>query len=140
MNNFSFTLYEVFGYVFPGGVAFLAFVILYWAFFVPAVPLGIATFQPGLVTWTSVIVASYALGHAAQAVGNMIFRGAEKSALDSQSGTLPLWLRERARQLTGEIFKVDADRVEPGWIFRTLDEYALQAGKDGDRDMFVYRE
>ena len=140
MDNFSFTLYEVFGYVFPGGIALLAFVVLYWAFFVPGVPLGIATFQPGLVTWVSVIAASYVLGHAAQAVGNIFFRGPEKSALASETGGAPQWMRESAQRVAGEILKVSSVHLEPRWIFRALDEYALQIGKDGDRDMFVYRE
>ena len=140
MGNFTFTLYEVFGYVFPGGIAFLAFIILYWAFVVPCVPLGIATFQPGLVTWVSVVAASYVLGHASQAVGNMIFHGAENSALASETGTAPSWMRQRAQEEAGEILKVNSSELDPRWVFRTLDEYALQTGKDGDRDMFVYRE
>ena len=119
---------------------FLALVLLYWAFFVPCIPLGIATFEPGLVTWASVLVASYALGHAAQGVANKIFPKAEKSALDSASGKLPSWLRKRAQQTAAEILKVNPGEIEPGWVFRTLDEYALQTGKDGDRDIFVYRE
>lgn len=140
MGNFTFTLYEIFGYVFPGGMAFLAFAVLFWAIFVPTVPLGVATFQPGLVTWVSVIVASYVLGHASQAVGNIIFHGAEKSALASETGTAPSWMRQRAQEEAGEILKVKSSQLDPGWVFRTLDEYALQTGKDGDRDMFVYRE
>jgi hypothetical protein len=140
IGNLTFTLYEIFGYVFPGGVAFLAFVVLYWALFVPGVPLGIATFQPGLVTWISVIAASYALGHASQAVGNKLFHAAEKSTLDSQAGSAPSWLREQAQQSARRILNVNSDQLEPRWVFRALDEYALQTGKDGDRDMFVYRE
>ncbi len=140
IGNLTFTLYEIFGYVFPGGIAFLAFAVLFWAFFVPAVPLGIATFQPGLVTWVSVIVASYVLGHASQAVSNIIFHGAEKSALASETGTAPSWMRERAQEEAGEILKVKSSQLDPGWVFRTLDEYGLQTGKAGDRDMFVYRE
>jgi len=141
MGNLAFTLYEVFGYVLPGGITFLAFVVLYWAFFVPAVPVNIASFQAGLVTWAAVTLASYVLGHAVQAVGNLCFHGAENSALGAEHGSAPTWMRERARQAAIEILDVGSDQqLEPRWLFRVLDEYALQTGKEGDREIFVYRE
>lgn len=140
LGNLAFTLYEVFGYLLPGSVVFVGFVLIYWTLFVPALPLGAASFNPGLGTWSAVALTSYLLGHAAQAVGNMIFHGAEKSALTPNAGAAPAWMRERAQEEAGEILKVKPTQLEPRWVFRTLDEYALQTGKDGDRDMFVYRE
>src|SRR5712692_9256746 len=118
VGNLAFTLYEAFGYLLPGGIAFLAFVVLYWAFFVPGVPLGIANFQAGLVTWAAVTLASYVLGHAAQAVGNVCFQGVESSVLGSERGSAPTWMRERARQAAIEILKVSSDQqLEPRWLF-----------------------
>jgi len=136
MEKLSFTLYEIFGYLLPGGIVFIAIVVLYWAFFVPTVPLGIATFQVGLVTWVAVIVTSYIMGHAAQAVANKCFRGVEKLVLASQ----PTWMSERAGQAASEILKVDPKELGAKWIITALDEYTIQAGKTGDRDLFVYRE
>jgi hypothetical protein len=80
-ENFTFTLYEIFGYLLPGGVTLVALILLYWALFVPTVPLGIASFQPGLGTWTIILLVSYVLGHGVQAVGNKLLRGIETSAL-----------------------------------------------------------
>src|SRR5437660_430759 len=93
LDNFSFTLYEFLGYLLPGGVSLLGFILIYWAMFVPTVPLGVSTFEPGLVTWTAVIFASYFLGHAAQAIGNLTFQGLERAAIEA---SVPA-LRERAR-------------------------------------------
>lgn len=140
MGNIAFTLYEVVGYVLPGSVTFLGFVIFYWTVFVPRLPLGIASFQAGPVTWVTVVLASYLLGHAAQAIANTCFSGIESSVLATSNGTAPEWMRERARQAASEILKVDLTLLEPESIFATLDEYTAQNGEVGDRDLFVYRE
>jgi hypothetical protein len=137
MFNFAFTLYEVFGYVLPGGVALLGFVILGWALFVPKVPLGVADFQPGLVTWTAIVVSSYLLGHAFQALGNLLLGRIEKSAVRMTGAR---WLHDCARRTAAELLQVSVEDVEPRWMYRVLDEYALQEGNPGDRDIFVYRE
>ena len=47
---------------------------------------------------------------------------------------------ERAVQTASELLGVQLDKIEPAWVYRALDEYAVQTGKSGDRDMFVYRE
>ena len=135
LGNFAFTLYEVFGYLLPGGVALLGFMLLYWAAFVPTLPLRIAAFQPGLGTWATIAVASYVLGHAAQAMGNKLLRNVEKDAL-AMGG----WLRERALQAAAQLLDVPASQLESRWVYRVLDEYAVQTGQAGDRDMFIYRE
>jgi hypothetical protein len=140
LNNFAFTLYEMFGYILPGGITLLGLCVLDWAFFVPSLPLGISTFQAGIVTWVCVVVASYLLGHASQAVGNIFIKGVETGVLGSQHGSAPHWMKERARQTAVEILNVHSDQLEPLWVFRTLDEYTVQVGKAGDRDIFIYRE
>src|SRR5690242_501964 len=119
MASFAFTLYEVFGYVFPGGIAFTAFVIIYWALFVPTLPLGIATFHPGLVTWTSIVFISYVLGHATQALGNISFRP-EEQPLDSVVGTRLSWMTERAQRLAAELLSVDTDKLDAECVCKTL--------------------
>jgi hypothetical protein len=137
LDNFTFTLYEIFGYLLPGGVTLLGLVLLYWALFVPTVPLGIATFQLGWGTWTLFVVVSYVLGHAVQAAGNQLLRSVETAALAMSSAE---WLSEQARSATAELLHVPIEQIAPEWAYRVLDEYSVQAGKPGDRDMFIYRE
>jgi hypothetical protein len=137
LENFAFTLYEIFGYLFSGAMGLLGLMLLYWALFVPKVPLGIATFQPGFGTWTVIVVVSYVLGHASQAAGNIFLRSIERRALSMHKDA---WMRERSRQSAAELTGVPADHLQPHWIYRILDEYAVQNGKPGDRDMFIYRE
>jgi hypothetical protein len=143
MANFAaFTLYEVFGYLMPGGVTLLAFLVLYWAVLVPGVPIGIATFQMGIVTWVAVAFASYLLGHATQGVSNLIFSTSiEDAVLNTETGSAPKWMRDCAKQAANEILKITGTVDFGGrWTFRTLDEFAVQTGQAGDRDIFVYRE
>src|SRR5207253_10494786 len=96
-SNFAFTLYEVFGYLLPGMVVGLAFVVLFWVAFASTVPLGLATYHPSLAMWTALASGCYLLGHAVQAVGNIFLKGAEEVAL-IVDGTAPAWLWQRATQ------------------------------------------
>jgi len=137
LSNFAFTLYEIFGYLMPGSLAFAGFAVIYWALFVPDIPLGVADFAPGIGTWVVVVVGGYILGHAVQAVGNIALRRVEKKVIEM--GDAPL-LRKSAVDSASRIFGADAKDIEPRWAYRILDEYAVQKGQPGDRDMFIYRE
>lgn len=137
MGSFAFTLYEVFGYLIPGGVALLGFALLYWSLFASRVPLAIATLQPGVGSSTVIVVLAYVIGHAVQAVGNKIFRHVEATALTMPGAAN---IRDRARETAGELIGIVPEQLEPRWVYRILDEYAIQKGQPGDRDMFIYRE
>jgi hypothetical protein len=137
LENFAFTLYEIFGYLLPGAVSLVGLMLLYWALFVPEVPLGIATLQPGFGTWTAIVVASYVLGHAAQAAANILLRSVERRALAMHRDA---WMREYSQQRAAQLTGIPQDDLEPRWIYRILDEYAVQTGKAGDRDVFIYPE
>lgn len=137
LDNFTFTLYEIFGYLIPGSVALAGFGLIYWALFMPTMPMDIATFQPGLGTWVVMLGGSYILGHAAQGVGNKLLRGVETAALEMKSSPL---IRDTAFRCAAKILATDAKDLEARWVYRVLDEYSVQAGQPGDRDMFIYRE
>lgn len=138
LGNLAFTLYEVFGYLLPGGLALLAILVLYWALFVPGVPLGIATYQPSLITWTTVAIASYLLGHAVQGIRQILAGEVEEEAV---SPTDNAWMREPAIDLAKQLAGIEApQQLTLRWAVRVLDEYSVQSGKPGDRDVFVYRE
>ncbi len=137
LGNFAFTLYELFGYLVPGSLGLLSLTFLYWSLFVPQVPLGVGSFQPGFGTWAAIVVISYIIGHAVQALGNKLLRGVERSAYAMQADA---WMRERARTVASEIVDTNVSSLEARWVYRILDEYATQNAKPGDRDMFIYRE
>lgn len=99
LNNFTFTLYEVVGYLLPGGVVLMGLALLYWALFVPAVPLGVGGFQPSLGTWTLIVSVAYVLGHAVQGVGNKLTERVENS---TYSMKMVKWISQRALRDSGK--------------------------------------
>jgi hypothetical protein len=137
LSNFAFSLYEIFGYLIPGSLTLAGFGLSYWALFEPRLAFRPAAFQPGVGTWVIVVVACYVLGHAVQAAGNVLLRPIENAV--SEMTSMPL-LRESAMRNAAALFGVVSKEVEPGWRYRVLDEYSLQTGIPGDRDMFIYRE
>src|SRR5205823_494539 len=78
------------------------------------------------------------LGHAAQALGNLM-PSAEDSFLGSSS-IVPEAVRLQAIQAASDILKTKSGELKPVWVFKLLDEYVLQYGKEGDREVFIYRE
>jgi len=140
LSNFVFTLYELLGYLLPGAVALVGFSVVEWALFFPAVPLRIGADQANMVTGTCVVLGSYILGHAVQAIGNLFWSGAEAAVLDVKKGNAPPWMKENAQRAALDLLNTDSHQLEPRWIFRALDEYMCRTGETGDRDMFVYRE
>lgn len=137
LENFAFTLYELFGYLLPGGVALLGLILLYWSVFISRAPLALASFRPGFGTWVAIVVTGYILGHAVQALGNKLLRRIERSVLAMDNAG---WIRELAKSAAVEVSGAPANSLDGPWVYRILDEYSTQNAKPGDRDMFVYRE
>ena len=46
----------------------------------------------------------------------------------------------RATHTAAELLNVPPNELKARWVCRTLDEYGLQEGEAGDRNIFVYRE
>jgi hypothetical protein len=137
LNNFTFTLYEIFGYLMPGSITFAGMVTLYWALFNSHGPLRPESFNPQVGIWALLLGTCYILGHAAQALGNRLFRKTEERALEMKSSTD---IRHSARKAAASILGENEAGLKAKWVYRALDEYAVQNGIAGDRDMFVYRE
>ena len=137
LSNFAFTLYEIFGYLIPGSLSFGGFVTLYWALFNSHGPMRVASFDPDVGAWAVGLAACYILGHASQAVGNKVLRGVEKKALEMESSPN---IRQLAWEAAASLLGLDIKDIKAKWVYRVLDEYAIQNGVAGDRDMFIYRE
>lgn len=96
LEKLSFTLYEIFGYLVPGTLVLLGLMILYWALFVPGMPLSVGSFDPNLVLWLAMGTTSYLLGHAVQAASNRFLRRIDSAA--NGMSDMP-WMNERANSL-----------------------------------------
>jgi hypothetical protein len=123
LNNFVFTLYEIFGYLIPGSVAFSGLATVFWALFNRQGPLRPESFNPQLGTWVILLGTCYVLGHAVQALGNKFFRKTEECALEMESSPE---VRIPARKAAASILKQDEAGLKAKWVYRALDEYAVQ--------------
>lgn len=137
LSNFAFTLYEIFGYLLPGSVIFSGFVTLYWAFFNPYGSMRVESFDPKVATCVVSVAVFYMIGHASQAIGNMIFCRVEKKALEMNSNPN---IRQPAWKAAALLLGIDEKNLNARAVYRVLDEYAVQNGIAGDRDMYIYRE
>jgi hypothetical protein len=139
LDKIQLTLYEIFGYFLPGTMSALSLILIYWAFCLPHVALPIYKVHPDAMGWAGIIGISYLLGHINQGIGNRYLTGAEIRALGPK-GTITSDIRLTAQERASELMGVRAECIDPGSLFRFADEYAVQKGQLGDRDVFVYRE
>ena len=138
LSDLRVTLYDVFGYLLPGLVAFGAVTIFVWAAVFPTASLD----EPHLSSaeWIGVLLTSYMLGHLVQAITGLIaaFRGKAAAALD--------WF-----PLTDIGQKVGVPALPAGSnaaaaearaekIYELCDIAVAQKGSTGDREIYQYRE
>lgn len=137
LDNVKFTLYEITGYLLPGCLVALAVTAAFWTLFLWPVPFPVYLVESGFPVWIVLALAAYAGGHLAQALGNMLPANPEEDHLSfaSQSPVV-----RAARQSIAQLLQVEEASIPPKTLFAFCDEYAIQQGQPGDREMFVYRE
>jgi hypothetical protein len=138
-NDLKVSLYDLFGFFFPGAIFSLAFVLLTWSIFFPKV----TQFSPNFktTTWTIVILIAYLAGHVVQAIANRIFpskKSIERSMNDeSMSKEFIDLARKEARTLLYGPGRVDIKDIH---LYRICDEILCQKGKPETRSIYEYRE
>jgi hypothetical protein len=135
-DAFNFTLYEFFGYLIPGWVAGAALGILLWAIFSPDFLLPLTFWRISPAAWLAITFLGYMLGHPVQALGNKILEGADHKILSNDRNPVVKYAKCRAASLSGAVVE-DADET---WLYRVMDEFCMQFGHPGDREIFTYRE
>jgi hypothetical protein len=138
-DSFKFTLYEVFGYFLPGLVLAVALVLLFWSLFHAGYPLELLVWKPKEVHWFLIVIACYTLGHLSQAIGNLLFPRRDdepfRAGGDSRSALI-----SAAQVKASEQLGCQPGDLSPTWLYRYMDEYVIQHGEQGDREVFTYRE
>ncbi len=72
MKDIKLTLYDIFGYLVPGGVFLLGLLLVYWSAFLADTTLSFPSLSNS--RWLAAAVAAYLLGHMAQAIANLMPR------------------------------------------------------------------
>ena len=135
-DNFKFTLYDVFGYLVPGSLLGVALLLFWWsAFYTNHVAILDSNFS--LPVWGLLGLISYLFGHLVQAGGNLLLDHRAKSELCNDMPQVFAAAQEAAtRQLGSEAIQ----GISTSHLSAYMDEYVVQHGSLGDREMFRYRE
>ena len=140
LKDIQVTLYDIFGYLFPGFLFLAAMAILFWVIFMPSVPVSFPAYT--LENWVVITIGAYIAGHMLQAIANLItpyLPSAEKLTL-SKPGGFPAAVIESAKIKANSILGVRLKEMDNHLLFEVCDETVLQFGATGDRDIYIYRE
>ena|ERR1700704_1195200 len=139
IDKIQLTLYEIFGYLLPGAIGTTAVAIFYWGACLPHAIFPVYKVHPDTIGWAVLTGISYLFGHLAQGLGTKYLKGAEKTALENGE-IVPSAIVSSAKVRAATIAGVRSEDIDSVSLFRLADEYALQKGALGDREVFVYRE
>lgn len=140
LKDLKVTLYEIFGYVLPGSLFFLAVFTIFWSIFLPHVSVPVCLTSPEAVT--AILLASYFSGHVVQALGNVlakVTRVTDSSIAEVIAVEIGCLYDVVRRDVVQKLNVNDSD-LKLADIVRITDETNVQVGISGDREVYQYRE
>ena len=151
-NNIRVSLYDLFGYFYPGAIFVLALWIVYWTF----TPSAADSFTLNMsdTAWLIFIFGAYLAGHLVQALSNMLFpdhkttieMGADKTKRESKVKKekfpehLPVPLLSQVWNEAWRTFGIERDAIDRTELHILCDIALYQTGKVERREMFEARE
>lgn len=165
LKDLNITLYDIFGYLLPGGVFLLALSILFHSLIAPSQPIDLSKIFEGKTTL--IILIAYILGHFSQAIANWIkaigdclkiniwlrilnkrIREICKKKNDSQemedsNDSVPKCIDKElfkaARSSMSTFLNIDENKITWKVLSDFCEEVVAQHGDTKDRDMYIYR-
>jgi len=143
LGDLRASLYDVFGYLLPGLVAAVAVGLVFWMLHPGSVLALPALGDSGFVALL-LLTAAYLIGHLTHALGNVVpaLRCSEEEALlkpGTATAMAPPILR--AIELTLQRrYGMAVSSLPPREKFALMDEGRAVAPREGDREVYVYRE
>ncbi len=137
IKDLQVTLYEVFGYLLPGGIFAGALAVAFLALFFPT-----NTFTFDLHStegWVTVLALCYVSGHMAQAIANQVvklWKWDETKIVEQLPQEIRDTVTEKLKAVVGE----KATTLAPRWMYELCDDAVIRSGKIGEREIYVYRE
>lgn len=138
-KDLQVTLYDIFGYLFPGAIVVFALTILSWSLFWPAQPYTIYTD----FSWPAVIIialVSYLGGHLAQACGNFLEKLPRATDILHKRLLIDEGLSGELKKTLGKRFGASAEALPPREMYQLCDQCLVHHGSLGEREVFIYRE
>lgn len=138
-KDIQVTVYDIFGYFFPGAILLFALTILFWAVFWPQAPYVVYMDFSGTTIAILVLIA-YLAGHLSQACGNFLERlPAAKDVLDTNLLIDEELVSALKKHLT-QRFGHGVEDLSPRGTHRLCDQSLVHHGSFGEREIFMYRE
>lgn len=141
MKTIRFTLYEIFGYAFPGVVCMAGIFLIVWRL-LPSAHLNLNNVSAG--GWWLCLAIAYTLGHSLQAISNIVFgcsRTSAQSKFLSDTKYVPkevrILLEQKIEQNTG---LNNASSLTSDVVYYIADHTIQQHGETEMRDVYIYRE
>jgi hypothetical protein len=138
VGDFRASLYDLFGYLFPGLVAATGLALLWHVVFATTAPIPLSPLTSPIVG-SSALVVAYLVGHLCHAIGNMFPTSLEDELLKS-GGQSSLGLLKAIDDRLSKRHGVVASTLRPVEKYGILDEEGMFQGERGDRDVYIYRE
>lgn len=141
ISDLRASLYDFFGYLLPGMIATAGIGVLLTSAtdLNAAIPIGLL--RDGLIG-IGFLVTSYCVGHLIHAIGNVLppIRYTPEEELLGKNGSLSLELRNALDDALRRRLRLDPEKLEPGEKYAVADEARALVPREGDRDMYIYRE
>ncbi len=139
MQNLKITLYDVFGYLFPGLVFLSGLAIAFWGLFTPATPARFVGLPVEL--WAAILVLAYIAGHFLQSFYPTILKSSSfELATPKIVDTLDPFLVEAAKAKIKQIASIDVPEKDKKALVGLCDEFILQRGVSTNQEIYQYRE
>ncbi len=135
LKDLQVTLYEIFGYVMPGGIVTAALAVIFLAIYLPTDHISFDL--PTTEVWLTVLALAYFAGHMGQAVANLLVKLAkwdEAKAVQQLPPEIRSRVVERLKTVVGE----KAAELSERWQFEVCDDAVIRSGKRGEREVYVY--
>jgi len=140
MEKIAITLYDIFGYLIPGLAGLAALTVVFWALFFPEAAIPILAWHLGTAGYTAIAVVAYCLGHVLQAFSALLFPNPADAIVRNSTGEIRNVLKRVTDQIKRDLRIGEQEEVAGRTVVKISDEAAIQFGKQGERDVYVYRE
>ena len=138
-KELQISVYDIFGYLFPGAIVLLALALVFQAVFWPHDLLIVPT---QLTVGVSVCFAflAYVVGHLAQGVGNLADQLPLLKKWRKDDAGLSPEAKKLLRAAVSERFGPDAAELKFPELVELCDQTLVHHGSVGEREIFTYRE
>ena len=143
VGDFRASLYDFFGYLLPGLVMTVGLGVIWWTVFGQSDVLFIDFFATAVGS-TSLLLLAYFLGHVAHALGNalpFLHPTPEDEVLKAdQKWSLPSSVLTAIDRSLARRFSLKVKDLTPRIKYSLMDEGRALLQREGDREVYVYRE